>query len=166
MRTSKTHVVAILAVVGLLASIVSPAFGTAAGFKDLSKDSVRGMYMEYLQQEGYNPEIDSDGDIRFKKEGDTFYVIFDDDDLEYLKILRNNFWSVESAAEKQAILVAADSANRRTKVAKVFLNSDEDNTQAATQAYISGPEQFALTFDRSLSALQSAIDKFVKKMRE
>ena len=51
--------------------------GTTFCFADelnLAQLRLRGDIKNYLQQEGYMPEIDSDGDIKFKKEGDTFYV--------------------------------------------------------------------------------------------
>ncbi len=167
MQTRRTSVVVtLLAMACLLAGLGGPAFGEAAGFKGLTKETVREMYMDHLREEGYSPEIDSDGDIKFKKEGEPFYVIFDDDDLEFLKIARANFWSVESAAERLEILEAADHATRRTKVAKVYLNSDEDNTWASAEMYLSGPDQFALIFKRSLSALRAAVGKFADKMRE
>ncbi|MDR0411474.1 MAG: hypothetical protein LBH75_05835, partial [Treponema sp.] len=37
----------------------------------MSKESLQQMYLTYLTGEGYSPEIDSDGDIKFKAEGRT-----------------------------------------------------------------------------------------------
>ena len=37
--------------------------------------SLRNQIKSYIAEEGYMPTIDSDGDIKFKKEGVTYYVI-------------------------------------------------------------------------------------------
>ena len=38
---------------------------------------LRTNIVSFLKTEGYMPEIDSDGDIKFKSEGSTYYVIID-----------------------------------------------------------------------------------------
>ena len=37
--------------------------------------SLRNQIKTYIAEEGYMPTIDSDGDIKFKREGTTYYVI-------------------------------------------------------------------------------------------
>lgn len=39
--------------------------------------ALRSEIQSFLKQEGFMPEIDSDGDIKFKREGNTYYVRID-----------------------------------------------------------------------------------------
>ena len=56
-------------------SMFYPIFSWADG-KDYSQEqlALRNEISKFLKEEGYVPEIDSDGDIRFKSEGHTYYV--------------------------------------------------------------------------------------------
>mgnify|MGYP007069926914 FL=1 len=56
-------------------SMFCPIFSWADG-KDYSQEqlALRNEISKFLKEEGYAPELDSDGDIRFKSEGHTYYV--------------------------------------------------------------------------------------------
>jgi hypothetical protein len=41
---------------------------------DKELEQLRDKYVSHLTEEGYRPEILEDGDIKFKKEGKTFYI--------------------------------------------------------------------------------------------
>jgi len=43
--------------------------------------------MEYLRQEGYMPSIDDDGDIIFKVAGNSYFIIIDENALQFFQIL-------------------------------------------------------------------------------
>ncbi len=53
-------------VISLCAAVAEPPTGKAATMQNQVKS--------YLQTEGYVPTIDSDGDIKFKSEGRTYYI--------------------------------------------------------------------------------------------
>lgn len=57
-------------------SMLYPVYSWADG-KDFSKEqlALRDEISKFLKEEGYVPELDSDGDIRFKSEGRTYYVV-------------------------------------------------------------------------------------------
>ena len=40
----------------------------------LNKEQLQHMYVDYLAMEGYKPEVDADGDVRFKREGRTYFI--------------------------------------------------------------------------------------------
>ena len=46
--------------------------------------------MSFLKTEGFQPSIDSDGDIKFKRQGDVYYVIVSDSDSNpmYLRLIK------------------------------------------------------------------------------
>jgi hypothetical protein len=42
--------------------------------EEIEKREMRASYMNYLTSEGYSPSIDDDLDIKFKFEGNTYYI--------------------------------------------------------------------------------------------
>jgi len=122
--------------------------------------------MDFLAQEGYQPSIDSEGDVKFKAEGRTYYVIVDEEDETYFRLLFPNFWDIGSTEELTRALLAANHATMRTKVAKVYVHDDGKDTSAAIEMFIDPPGDFKLTFNRSMRALMVSVNTFVEKMKE
>jgi hypothetical protein len=128
------------------------------------KARLQSMYMDYLRQEGYGPSIDSDGDILFKAEGHSYYIIVTDDDLEFFQILYPNIWKIESEQERRKAGIAASHATRRTKTARVYLNSDGNNVSISAELFLEKPEDFKLFFSRMLRVLTTASSEFEGRM--
>ncbi|MFQ5611272.1 MAG: hypothetical protein ACE5H9_03975 [Anaerolineae bacterium] len=122
------------------------------------------MYVKFLNDEGYRPEVDSDGDVRFKSEGGTYFVFANENDQQFFQLVFPAFWSIDNDAERRKVLVAADHATQKTKVVKVYTVGD--NVWASVELFFASPEQFKETFSRSISALKAGVQNFVQKMRE
>lgn len=132
----------------------------------MNRQQLAQMYMKYLTEEGYNPSLDADGDVRFKAEGFTYYIIIDEKDERYFRLLFPNFWSIDDGEELARALVAANYATMVTKVAKVYVREDGKDTSAAIEMFVDPPEQFKSTFPRCMSALRASVNTFVEKMKE
>lgn len=116
--------------------------------------------MNILVGEGFRPEIDSDGDIKFKYEGGTYYVI-NQEDSEYFQILFMSFWRIDGGAELGAAMLAATRANRETKVAKVWANSDLDRMNASAEIYCSDWSSLnGRVVMRCLRSITTAVERF------
>jgi hypothetical protein len=122
------------------------------------------LYLEFLREEGYRPEIDRDEDIKFKSEGRWHYVIVDRDDPSFVRLVYPNFWSLETAEERRRAVVASERATAETKVAKVYVVKDD--VWAAVEAFCVPHEVFKAVIPRGLRALRTAANVFVKNMRE
>jgi hypothetical protein len=131
----------------------------------MSKSELQQMYISYLRDEGYQPSIDSDGDIAFKTEGRTFYIIVYDDDLEYFYILFPNFWEIESEAERGQVAEAASYVNRTTKLVSVFM-TNHDDTSISASILVSKPEDFKNHFQRMVGLIFTARRKFIDEMNK
>jgi hypothetical protein len=131
-----------------------------------SKEELQLMYMIYLKREGYLPEMDSDGDIRFKKEGHIYLIDVraQADDPQYLRIIFPNFWSIDNDIERLEVLAAADYVNSTLKVVKVY--TVKNNTWAVIEIFISNQEDFKDIFSRIMSVLSGGVERFATKMRE
>ncbi|MCX7669995.1 MAG: hypothetical protein N2439_07980, partial [Anaerolineae bacterium] len=75
------------------------------------------------------------------------------------------FWSIESAEELALVLLAANEATRKTKVAKVYVLGDGKDTSASVEMFFERPEQFSAVFKRAMAALQTSVRTFVDVMR-
>ena len=124
------------------------------------------LYMDYLVEEGFRPTVDSDGDVTFKAEGGLYCIDIDENDDEYFRILYPNFWKVESEQERTRVISASNYATMVTKVAKVYLRSDDKDTCAAVEMFVNPPENFKPVFARAMRALRSSVKTFVEKMGE
>ncbi|MDR2144693.1 MAG: YbjN domain-containing protein [Treponema sp.] len=132
----------------------------------MSKSQLQQMYVSYLTEQGYQPSIDSDGDIIFKVEGGTYYIAVDEDDLQSFRIVFPNFWEIESPSEKVQVRDVANYINRTTKVVKLWLNSREDNVSMEVNIFIGKPEDFKLHFRRIINLLLAERREFLEKMNE
>lgn len=140
------------------------ALSTTALMAQMTKSELQQMYQDYLQSEGFRPEIDQDGDITFKYEGKEYYIIVDEDDLEYFTIMSFEVWKIDSPEELLKAQAACVFATRRTKVAKSFIT--DDKVRFKIELFVAKPEDFKGVFIRSLGALDTVRENFVTTMRE
>lgn len=128
------------------------------------KAAMQKMYMDYLEDEGYRPEIDSDGDVQFKAEGKTYFINVVEDDPTYFRVVLANIWPIESEDERVQCLIAVDYSNAKAKVTKSYLV--KDNIWVGIEIFIPKAEDFKEVFKRCMSALNNGVTHFVTKMRE
>jgi hypothetical protein len=131
---------------------------------DWDKEQFQNFYVEYLAEEGYRPEIDSDGDVRFKREGKGYFILVREDDPEFFCLVLPNIWPIESEAERAQVLAAADYSNARSKVSKV--HTVDDDVWVTIELFVAKPEDFKGVFRRAIGALDNGAMNFVRKMRE
>ncbi|MCS7237741.1 MAG: hypothetical protein NZ899_05655 [Thermoguttaceae bacterium] len=122
------------------------------------------MYYDFLRREGYDPEIDDDGDVIFRDGDRVYLILIDEKDEEFFRLVFPNFWSITSQKERERVERAALHATAMTKVAKVF--PVRNNVWATVEMFVSPIEGFMPVFERSMRALNVAVHSFVQKMRE
>lgn len=121
------------------------------------------LYMGFLAKEGYQPTVDSDGDVQFKAEGKTYFIDVNEKDLMYFNLVLPNIWPIESEPERAQVLAAADAANRTCKATKVFMV--RDNVWIGIELFVETPEDFVKVFKRSMTGIQCGVKTFVETMR-
>jgi putative sensory transduction regulator len=123
-------------------------------------------YMTILTDEGFRPEIDSDGDIHFKFEGGHHYIIVSNCDDNFVEITFPGFWSIDDKEELSAALLAANNANRRTKASKVCVTSDGDRVSASVESYFANQSDVGGFLTRALRSLQLAVEIFRDELKK
>jgi hypothetical protein len=136
----------------------------AALFAQTARE-LQDMYMDYLREEGYVPSVDSDGDIAFKVEGGSYYIIVDEDDPTYFIILYPNFWEIESEEERALASDVIMYVNDTTKVAKIYITSWDD-TSIEAGIFLNTAEDFVHHFPRMMTVMRLARQKFIDGMDE
>jgi hypothetical protein len=114
--------------------------------------------MSILSDEGFRPEIDSDGDIHFKYEGAHYYITSNCDD-SYFYILFPSFWPIDDVEELGRAMMAANNATRNTKSAKVYIRNDMKAVSATAEALIASPSDVRKFIDRALRCTVRAVER-------
>jgi hypothetical protein len=92
-----------------------PDFPPPAGERPL-----RGRVLDVLIDEGYRPDIDDDGDVAVKVQGQQLYVRCTEAELTILRVFGQ--WRLDDvAADELALLRACNVVNGRLSVAKTTL---------------------------------------------
>jgi len=154
-------------VIALAAVVVAVAFLGCAQAQTGSlttKEEFQKFYMDYLTAEGYRPEVDSDGDVSFKREGLTYYIIVTETDSEFFEMALPNIHSIVDESDRTKAYIAADYSNAKSKVSKVYMVNDD--VWVTVELFIATPEDFKGVFQRSLAALLNGATNFITKMGE
>jgi hypothetical protein len=130
-----------------------------------SKSDLQQMYVSYLRREGYQPEIDSDGDILFKAEGSTLYIYVYENDPNYFRMVYPYFWSIESEEEMRRVAEIASYVTRTTKVVRVYMERDNEDTSIDVAILMDKPEDFKKHFSRLLTIIFQSRREFIDMMR-
>ena len=143
-----------------------PAFSADDMKEKPTKQALQKLYSDFLKEEGFIPELDSDGDVRFKYEGKVYYIDATNSakDPEFFRIVFPFFWKIESETERIRAFATCADVNASMKVAKVFIT--RDNTSISIELLLAKPGDFKPVFKRSMTILGDARNKFVTKMRE
>lgn len=136
--------------------------GVARLFQEWNKERLQRMYVNYLKEEGYKPEIDQDGDVVFKHEGKTYVITIDERDPQFFRLVLPNIWSrdIDTVdAELLFVMAAAQVATAVTKVAKVHVVGNK-SVWVSIELFVMRPEDFQGVFYRLLSAMDAAKQQF------
>lgn len=121
------------------------------------------MYLSYLREEGYAPQIDQDGDVMFKFEGGKYYILIDAADEMYFRVIYPGFWPIQSEEERERVIRAAMEATASTKVAKVFPVGND--VWADAELLCQPPETFKLVIWRCIRSIRAAVARFLEGMK-
>ena len=138
--------------------------GIACLSAQMSKAQLQQMYVNHLRSEGYNPSIDSDGDVNFTAQGQNFYIDVIDNDLQSFHLVLTNFLDIGGESNRLKALNAASAITRTTRVVRVYITSS-GRIAIDTYIYIANPEDFRVHLNRLISVMITARTEFVAAMR-
>lgn len=118
--------------------------------------------LEFLAEEGFRPQLDEEGDVFFKFEGGTYFLITSDDDATYFALHYLRFWSLHDPAERLRAHEAAAQAHRRIRVGRIVIL--DDDVSASVQAYLPDGDSWRRVLMLNLSGLQALVKTFRDQM--
>lgn len=98
---------------------------------DLDEDqlNLRSEIMQFLKEEGFVPSIESDGDIKFKKEGVIYFITVSSTDSSPMYVYVAAYYNYSDRATKRKIEQASIELNKY-KGAKIFAANNNYKIQA------------------------------------
>jgi nitrate reductase beta subunit len=143
---------------------------TAPIFADMSKKELQDMYLAYLRGRNVKASIDSDGDIQFEYKLPTyqvmtFYIIVDEEDQEYFRIVKYNLQSLNTAQDKRMAPIASAYATKAADTVKMYVNSDGNNVSARGEVFLVSPGNFRFAFPKMMLQFEEAFNTFLNRMK-
>jgi len=127
-----------------------------------TREDLQNIYMEYLRNEGYVPSKDCDGDIQFKVGGDTYFIIVDENDLQFFQVYMG--FKMDKISTEDA-LTAANYSNRTSKVVKVSFSQDRKVVSITAELLLNDPKDFIPVFSRAISLIKNAENNFISQIK-
>jgi hypothetical protein len=144
---------------------VLAATGPAAFAQNYTQQQLQEIYAGLISAEGLRPETNAAGNLRFRREGRSYVIHVDERDPLYVRLTMAFAVEDKSAPMRQRRLEGCNTASSEVKVVKCFLDEDGDPT-FATEMFVIVPGDFKLWFNRALRAMDSAFDRYTRKVGE
>ena len=129
-------------------------------------EQVRGLYSDWLKEEGYVPKPDDEGDIEFKREGRLYRIDISENDLEYLSISSIEDYQ-DILRDRCHALEVINYVQSKYKTIKLRLHDgDEMFIIFRIQNFLDAPDAFRNVLHRSLDLLVYTINRFERLILE
>lgn len=115
-----------------------------------SQIKLRNEIQAFLKEEGFMPEIDSDGDIRFKKEGNTYYIEVSRNDESPMYVSLYTLYNYSEKYDKDIVVLATEELNRYKGVKIVCY---ETYLSIQGNMFVVSSEAFKYTFYKIISQI-------------
>ena len=148
-----------------LAGALLLAAGSPAWAQSYSKEQLQQTYMDYLQSEGFNPNITQQGNVRFRREGRYYIIYVDEKDPEYFRLVLSFSAEDKSPQARLRRMEGTNLATVETKVVKAYVDNDGD-PNFACEMFLIVPGDFKTHLSRLLRAMDTAYDKYRRKVAE
>ena len=123
------------------------------------------LLLDFLQEEGYRPQVDpEDGEITFKCEGLTYSYFPDENDDQYFRLMLPAIYDV-TEDNRYEVLDAIDKTNFNIKVIKLYIVHDR-SVWAALEILMDTTPVMADIVPRAIALLRHARSDFYKNLEE
>ena len=129
-----------------------------------TKKQLQDTYVAYLKSQGYNPSVDSDGDVNFTAKGQRFYISVRENDLQSFQLVLSNFLDIGNVSNRLKALETASAVTRTTPVVRLYITS---SGKIAIDSYIflAKPDDFKEHLNRLVNIMVQARDEFLAAMK-
>ena len=121
--------------------------------KEQEKQEVRVNYMNYLHEQGYKPEVDSDDDVKFKYEGRTYYLLVKT--KRVFTIIRQ--LTDEDACSERVLKILIKTHKDFYNVT-ILPTSSCDRITFSSRSFVDDPDDWKGIFKISLNSVKNSIE--------
>ena len=105
-----------------------------------------------LEDMGFKPHDDADGDIIFRYQMKTVFAVIGDESEQYIVLTMPQFYEIE-AGEEHIALAACNKITRELKLIKVYVDQTYKNISANSEFYYTDEESLKNNIENSLRIL-------------
>ena len=128
-----------------------------------SQLKLRNEIKAFLQEEGFMPEIDSDGDIKFKKEGSIYYIKVYSSDTSPMYVALSLGFNKPEGYSDEAIKIAANELNFYKGVKVLCM---DNGFSIRGEMYLVSSEAFKYSFYQLMSQISNVRDDFMDELEK
>ena len=126
-----------------------------------TKSDFQKMYMAYLSKQGYDPSVDEDGDIFFKIQGYSYYILVNEKDPQMFEVM---YMINVRDIPLQKSLEAANYASRNSDAASVFILKDGKTAVISVITLLLKPADWQKFFPRIIDLINDAEKNFSSQL--
>lgn len=105
-----------------------------------------------LEELGYKPQVDDDGDLMIRYQMKSIFAIVGDEDEKYIILMLPQFAEMKEG-EETLTFVVCNKMTRELKLAKVYIDQTFRNVSAACEFYYTDEEALKENIEKSLNIL-------------
>lgn len=132
--------------IALIAGLLLMAFSCFAASLNSSQEKLRSDIMSFLRYEGYMPELDNDGDIKFKKEGTVYFVRVDSNETSPMYVVLFTLYNKPSNYDINVVKLASAELNFYKGVKCIVYDSGTVSLQA--DLFMNSVDTFKAVFNK------------------
>ena len=110
------------------------------------------MVMNAVEDMGYKPEVDDDGDVFFRYQMKNIYVMMGDEEENYVVVLMPQFIEVEEGEETLS-LALCNKLTRDVKLAKVYIDNNLKTVTSSCEFFYTDETSIRNNMEHSLEIL-------------
>lgn len=124
---------------------------------------ILGLCREWLNENGFRNNSDSEGDLTFKYQMLNMVIIWNPEDPAFLRVLVPAIWSIENDVERESVLRVCNKLNMQRKVLKCFTTTN--NTFLSAELLVQHDFEASAILPRTLEILTQGYHLFAQEMR-
>lgn len=127
----------------------------------------RELVINMLEFMGYKPKVDNDGDVMFRFQLKTLYVLgTQEEESNYLLVMLPQLYEMDDGEEIKTLTVC-NKLTRDIKLAKVYVDSTFKNVSASCEFYYCNSDDCLQSqFEYSLNILSQIRSAFFAEIRD
>lgn len=147
--------------------LISSTFSAYSQFDaetQIKKKLIQDKYLAFLNEKGYSPEVDEDGDVKFQYNERNYYITIDIKDESFFRLARLAGLTLENETDITEAKEICHNVTQDVKVAKVYWL--KNTIWVSSELLMPDKDSYEEVFDRCLRLTESAYLKFVEQWKE